>query len=159
LMSHPVVARVVGDRRLMEIAREWAGGEAAPFRATLFEKTSLTNWLIPWHQDTALPMVERVEREGWGPWSEKAGVTYAHAPAGALSEVIALRLHRLESHFDRRRRFPVRTLSSYLQDTTPACLLREGRWLQPRPQDRNRNRYRNRATAVRRDAELRCALV
>jgi ectoine hydroxylase-related dioxygenase (phytanoyl-CoA dioxygenase family) len=93
LMSHPVVARVAGDRRLMEITREWAGSEATPFRATLFEKTSLTNWLIPWHQDTALPMVERVEREGWGPWSEKAGVTYAHAPASALSEVIALRLH------------------------------------------------------------------
>jgi ectoine hydroxylase-related dioxygenase (phytanoyl-CoA dioxygenase family) len=30
---------------------------------------------------------------GWGPWSEKAGVTYAHAPAWALSRVIALRVH------------------------------------------------------------------
>ena len=30
---------------------------------------------------------------GWGPWSEKAGVLYAHAPAWALSRVIALRVH------------------------------------------------------------------
>src|SRR5579863_4848726 len=30
---------------------------------------------------------------GWGPWSEKAGVAYAHAPAQVLSRVIALRVH------------------------------------------------------------------
>ena len=30
---------------------------------------------------------------GWGPWSEKAGVAYAHAPASALCRVVALRVH------------------------------------------------------------------
>ena len=60
--------------------------------ATLFEKSRGTNWLIPWHQDTALPFVRRFDGEGWGPWSEKAGVAYAHAPAWALSRVIALRV-------------------------------------------------------------------
>ena len=30
---------------------------------------------------------------GWGPWSIKEGVRYAHAPAHALKEVLALRLH------------------------------------------------------------------
>jgi hypothetical protein len=58
----------------------------------------LTNWLIPWHQDTALPLRSRFNASGWGPWSEKAGVMYAHAPASALSRVIALRLHLDESN-------------------------------------------------------------
>jgi len=30
---------------------------------------------------------------GWGPWSTKSGVAYAHAPAHALEGVLALRLH------------------------------------------------------------------
>jgi len=30
---------------------------------------------------------------GWGPWSTKEGVIYAHAPAGALERIVALRLH------------------------------------------------------------------
>jgi ectoine hydroxylase-related dioxygenase (phytanoyl-CoA dioxygenase family) len=48
---------------------------------------------VVWHQDTALPLRERRETPGWGPWSVKDGVIYAHAPASALSHVLALRVH------------------------------------------------------------------
>ena len=33
------------------------------------------------------PAWARVEAAGWGPWSTKAGVHYAHAPAAALADV------------------------------------------------------------------------
>jgi ectoine hydroxylase-related dioxygenase (phytanoyl-CoA dioxygenase family) len=59
----------------------------------LFDKSPQANWLVAWHQDTALPMRERSDAPGWGPWSEKGGVLYAHAPACALSGVVALRIH------------------------------------------------------------------
>ena len=68
-------------------------GPALPFRATLFDKIPEANRLISWHQDTALPLREKVDAPGWGPWSEKEGVIYAHAPAEALQQVLALRLH------------------------------------------------------------------
>jgi ectoine hydroxylase-related dioxygenase (phytanoyl-CoA dioxygenase family) len=48
---------------------------------------------VMWHQDTALPLQERRETRGWGPWSIKDGVNYAHAPASALRQVLALRVH------------------------------------------------------------------
>lgn len=64
-----------------------------PNRATLFEKSGKANWLVVWHQDTALPLRARFDAPGWGPWSEKAGVAYAHAPASALCRVVALRVH------------------------------------------------------------------
>jgi len=92
-MSLPAVAAAARDAQLMEIARETLGTEAFPFRATLFDKSPATNWLVVWHQDTALPLQERLEAPGWGPWSIKGGVTYAHAPASALSQVLALRVH------------------------------------------------------------------
>jgi len=75
------------------LARELLGSKAFPFHATLFEKSSQSKWLVVWHQDTALPLRQRVERSGWGPWSVKEGVVYAHAPADALSQVLALRVH------------------------------------------------------------------
>jgi ectoine hydroxylase-related dioxygenase (phytanoyl-CoA dioxygenase family) len=92
-MSHPAVKRVANDLRLMEIAREELGSEATPYRATLFEKSGESNWLVVWHQDTALPLVERFESAEWGPWSTKAGIHYAHAPTWALEGILALRLH------------------------------------------------------------------
>jgi hypothetical protein len=45
-------------------------------RATLFDKSPTANWLVVWHQDTALPVQERREAPGWGPWSVKDGVIY-----------------------------------------------------------------------------------
>src|SRR5438552_8335454 len=92
-MAHPAVAALAADARLLKLARERLRSSAIPFRATLFEKSGQTNWLIPWHQDTALPLTSSFDAPGWGPWSEKAGTLYAHAPAWALSRVIALRLH------------------------------------------------------------------
>jgi len=78
---------------LLEMAREILGRRAFPFRATLFDKSPTANWLVVWHQDTALPLRERRETPGWGPWSVKDGVNYAHAPASALEQVVALRVH------------------------------------------------------------------
>jgi ectoine hydroxylase-related dioxygenase (phytanoyl-CoA dioxygenase family) len=93
LMAHAPVAALAEDRRMLAIAREALGTQAVPFRATLFEKSSRANWLIAWHQDTALPLVSRFESPEWGPWSEKAGIKHAHAPAWALNRIVALRLH------------------------------------------------------------------
>jgi len=77
----------------MGIARETLGGEAFPFGAMLFDKSPAANWLVVWHQDRALPLQARREATGWGPWSVKDGVIYAHAPESALSQVSALRIH------------------------------------------------------------------
>jgi hypothetical protein len=62
---------------LISLAAITLGGEAVPFGATLFDKSSSANWLVAWHQDRALPLMERREAAGWGPWSQKDGVVYA----------------------------------------------------------------------------------
>src|SRR5438552_17250604 len=92
-LKHSPVAEMAHDERLLEIVRRVLGTGAFPFRATLFDKSPNSNWLVVWHQDTALPLRERHETPGWGPWSVKDGVIYAHAPENALSQVLALRLH------------------------------------------------------------------
>jgi hypothetical protein len=106
-MQHASVARIARDMWLLGIAQEVLGAAAVPFRATLFDKSPVSNWLVAWHQDTALPLRERHEVAGWGPWSVKDGVIYAHAPASALAQVLALRLHLDDS---RSENGPLRVL-------------------------------------------------
>jgi len=77
---------------MIELARGVLGPDAFPFRATMFDKSPTANWLVVWHQDTALPLRSRLEVSGWGPWSVKEGIHYAHAPTAALSQVLALRV-------------------------------------------------------------------
>lgn len=93
VLQNPSVESLAHDPHLLEIARISLGPEAFPFRATLFDKSPTANWLVAWHQDKVLPLQERKEAEGWGPWSVKDGVTYAQAPARVLARVLALRIH------------------------------------------------------------------
>jgi len=93
LMANPRVAAFARHDRLVTIAESVLGAGAWPFRATFFDQSSGTNWLVPWHQDTALPLQSRRDTPGWGPWSVKEGITYAHAPTRALKHILALRIH------------------------------------------------------------------
>jgi ectoine hydroxylase-related dioxygenase (phytanoyl-CoA dioxygenase family) len=92
ILHVPVVRELAADSRLMMIAGQFVGHNAVPFRATLFDKSPDANWLVAWHQDTALPLQQRIDDREWGPWSTKAGVLYAHAPAWALDQVVAVRV-------------------------------------------------------------------
>jgi len=92
LLRLPAVGSLATDPRMLALAAQFLGPQAVPFKATLFDKSFGANWLVPWHQDTALPLRHRVESAGWGPWSTKDGVLYAHAPAWALEQIVALRV-------------------------------------------------------------------
>jgi hypothetical protein len=61
LMSNDVVNKLAHDERLLQIAKKALGVPGVPFRATLFAKSGDANWLISWHQDTALPLAKRVD--------------------------------------------------------------------------------------------------
>jgi len=92
VLKVPIVRELADDQRLKSIASQFVGPAAVPFRATLFDKSRTANWLVVWHQDTALPLRRRIDDAEWGPWSTKAGVLYVHAPAWALENVVALRI-------------------------------------------------------------------
>lgn len=60
-------------------------------RAILFDKTGSVNWTVPWHQDRSIAVREKKEVEGFGPWSNKAGVVHVQPNAETLRRMITLR--------------------------------------------------------------------
>jgi hypothetical protein len=89
----PKVKALASNPALVALAARFIGDQPIPFRATLFDKSAASNWLVAWHQDTALPLVRRVDDSAWGPWSVKGGSLHAIAPMSTLTRVIALRVH------------------------------------------------------------------
>jgi hypothetical protein len=59
LLAVPAMAALARDPRLTSVAADVLGSDPVPFGATLFDKSSEANWLVVWHQDTALPLLER----------------------------------------------------------------------------------------------------
>ncbi|HYE98837.1 MAG TPA: phytanoyl-CoA dioxygenase family protein [Planctomycetota bacterium] len=92
-LAEGAVAAVAGSKRLLALARRQVGPGAVPFRATVFEKSGERNWLVAWHQDTTLPVRQKIDSPDWGPWSVKEGILFGHAPTWALQRVVALRIH------------------------------------------------------------------
>ena len=69
------------------------GQEAIPVRGILFDKIPDANWKVPRHQDVTIAVQEKVDIEGFGPWSIKADVLHVQPPAYVLENMISLRLH------------------------------------------------------------------
>lgn len=68
------------------------GGHVA-VQCTYFEKHAARNWLVPLHQDLAIPVAERVDHPALRGWSSKEGQLFVLPPAEVLAPLIALRLH------------------------------------------------------------------
>jgi hypothetical protein len=62
VMSQSAVTNVARSVQMLTIATSVVGPTAVPFRATLFDKSPESNWLVAWHQDTALPLQETRSR-------------------------------------------------------------------------------------------------
>lgn len=69
------------------------GQQFFPVRGILFDKIPDANWKVPWHQDVTIAVQERVESEGFGPWSVKADVLHVQPPPSVLENMISVRLH------------------------------------------------------------------
>ncbi|WP_457427518.1 phytanoyl-CoA dioxygenase family protein [Roseateles sp. P5_E7] len=67
--------------------------DAVAVQCTLFEKSGGRNWLVPPHQDLAIPVAARVEHPGLSGWSVKGGRPFVFAPAEVLAQMLAVRLH------------------------------------------------------------------
>ena len=87
------VAHLAAAAPLKSIADEALGGEAFAVRALLFNKVNGANWGVPWHQDLAIAVEEKVEMPGFGGWSMKDGIPHVLPPTPVLAQMITLRLH------------------------------------------------------------------
>ncbi|MBX3486196.1 MAG: phytanoyl-CoA dioxygenase family protein [Phenylobacterium sp.] len=90
-LQDPTLPELIAPARA--VASELLGGDAFPVRAVLFDKTVDGNWAVGWHQDRAIPVRERVDVEGFGPWSRKDGILHAAPPVAVLERMATLRIH------------------------------------------------------------------
>ena len=89
----PAVRHVATGATMRTIASRVLGAAAFPVRAIYFDKTTSANWKVAWHQDLTIAVRARIDRDGFGPWSVKDGVTHVQPPVGVLERMVAVRLH------------------------------------------------------------------
>lgn len=69
------------------------GPACRPVRAILFDKSAGQNWSLGWHQDRTIAVRERIDVEGFGPWSNKRGMVHVEPPFDLLAGMVTVRVH------------------------------------------------------------------
>ncbi|MBL4771032.1 MAG: phytanoyl-CoA dioxygenase family protein [Planctomycetes bacterium] len=91
-LEFEVVRRAVEAAGVVAVVRAVLGDGAFAVKAVLFDKTSASNWLVPWHQDVMVPVRERREVLGFDAWSKKGGIAHVRPPAEVLESMLTLRI-------------------------------------------------------------------
>ena len=81
----PEVRELAHSEAVRALVEPVLGERFFPVRGILFDKIPDANWKVPWHQDVTIAVQERIEVEGFGPWSMKADVLHVQPP-GASSQ-------------------------------------------------------------------------
>jgi hypothetical protein len=75
------------------VAASVLGEACRPVRALLFDKTPDANWSLGWHQDRTVCVAQRIEVDGFGPWTVKHGLLHVAPPFDVLRRMVTLRVH------------------------------------------------------------------
>jgi len=93
LRELPAAVAIADHPSIQSLARTIVGTNAMITRAIIFDKNPDANWAVPWHQDTTIAVMEKIDTPGFGPWSVKAGVVHVQPPAEVLDRMVTLRIH------------------------------------------------------------------
>ena len=85
-----VLANSAACRSLVE---PLLGNGARVVRGIYFDKHREANWKVAWHQDLTIAVRQRLEIDGYGPWSIKAGIHHVQPLMSVLQNMLTLRLH------------------------------------------------------------------
>ncbi|HTH52648.1 MAG TPA: phytanoyl-CoA dioxygenase family protein [Edaphobacter sp.] len=89
----PEVRKLAHSKAVGNLVKPVLCEDFFPVRGILFDKIPDANWKVPWHQDVTIAVQERVEVEGYGPWSVKADVLHVQPPLSVLENILSVRLH------------------------------------------------------------------
>lgn len=93
LNAVPSTRTLAESAAIRSIAQQVVGKSARVVRGLLFDKTSVANWHVNWHQDLTIAVKEKLQIPGFGCWTLKANLIHVQPPAWILEQMIALRIH------------------------------------------------------------------
>ena len=93
LLSVPFCRALALDLRAHPLLSALLPAAGAVVQCTYFEKSASKNWLVPLHQDLAIPVLGRTDDARLSVWSEKSDGLYVQPPEALLAKMVAVRLH------------------------------------------------------------------
>jgi len=93
LLRELIIQELARSQEVHRVLTPMLGPNCFAVKGILFNKTQKSNWKVPWHQDLTITVQERLEAEGFGPWTIKGGVVNVQPREDVLRGILAIRIH------------------------------------------------------------------
>ena len=145
LLHQSCVSDLAHSDQILSLIRPYFDAEPFAVRAIYFDKSTESNWLVPWHQDLTIAVDQHKDVPGFGPWSEKGGIQHVQPPVEILQRMLTVRLHldaadetngalRVIAGSHRQGRLSAALISDFSQrEPEVICVAEEGSALLMRP--------------------------
>lgn len=93
LKEIPAAADLILTDKLSAIIKELFGEGYRIVKSIYFDKPGSSNWFVAYHQDLTISVDQRVDIEGFGPWSVKQQQYAVQPPLEILESNFTIRIH------------------------------------------------------------------
>lgn len=93
LKACDLLKTIACDEKLLNLLKLTTGEDMFPVKAFILDKSTESNWEIPWHQDLKIALSEKVEEPGYTNWSIESGILHVQPPASVMEKLVTLRIH------------------------------------------------------------------
>lgn len=93
LKEVPAAASLILTTKLTGIIHQLFGDDYTVVKSIYFDKPGTSNWFVAYHQDLTISVQEKVEVDGFGPWSVKQHQYAVQPPLPLLESNFTIRLH------------------------------------------------------------------
>src|SRR5258707_14615492 len=93
LLRELIIQELARSQEVHRVLTPMLGPNCFAVKGILFNKTQKSNWKVPWHQDLTITVQERLEAEGFGPWTIKGGEVNVQPREEVLRGILAIRIH------------------------------------------------------------------
>lgn len=89
----PQARAAIFNDTLTELIKQLFGDGFFAVKAIYFDKPAQSNWFVAYHQDLTISVDQRIELNGYGPWTVKQNQFAVQPPIGILQNNFTIRIH------------------------------------------------------------------
>lgn len=93
LLEVPEILPLVFTQKLKSILTELLGENYFLVKSIYFDKPADSNWYVAYHQDLTISVNQKIDTEGFGPWTVKPDNYAVQPPLAILEQMVTLRIH------------------------------------------------------------------
>lgn len=93
LKEVPEVQHLIFNDNLKAVISELFGEKYFVVKSIYFDKPETSNWYVAYHQDLTISVDQKIQLEGFGPWTTKQNQFAVQPPLDILENIYTIRIH------------------------------------------------------------------